>query len=342
MANLIPNGSFAGHADGWYAASAGCLLAYDAGSRSGGTGALSFQKSGAPAVGATAEIQFRPGGTLIALGGLTTIDVVAWMQGGTGNSCRFTVAFYDDAYGTNFIDIVNSTGAPTALATGTWVEVASRELAVPEGATHAHLIPRYTKTVLDVPCLIDDVYLGAVGGDDPPYAGATLPLVQRIGNGDFEASAAGWVGMWEVETIARTTTSPISGTGSLSVSTPGGGDGQGISTPMLGTGLPVIGDEALRLNFAIKGSGSLVAQVSYKDTGGTVNVWSGTLTGSTQVVSVDFVAPSVSYGATLSFIAADDQPVAFVLDDVEFGSPAEVGEPNFPTGGVIAYLGRGT
>lgn len=325
MANLINNGSFVGHADDWYAeTSAAIAPTFAAGTTRGVTGG-SLHHPGA------GRIQYRPGRAIVDLGGATTIDLVAYVKpvSGTGTA-QWDVRFFSNAYG-GANDNLQGPDPATATDSSVWTEVAWRDVAVPEGRTHA-LIRLHVSVESDV----DDVYVGAVDGDAAPYAAAAAVAIPAniIGNGGFAIDAAGWEGWSGSDVVVRDAT----GGGNLSVTTAGGSSGQGCNSPVYPLMYPVIPAEAVRLAFTIWGAGDIEAQLFYSGAAADV-VWSGTASETHVPVSMDAAVPAGATEAFVAFRTASDQAVTFHLDDVSFGLMPEASSGSLP--GALLALGFG-
>lgn len=321
--NLIRNGSFVGHADEWVIGFAGSEIDFEPNaSRSPGSGSLAVLKTGEQAVA-----RYRPGGAhAVSLNGIGTIDVVGYASttgDPTNTAAGFFLRFYADALAQTAVGSgvsIPADGDIPLTGAGTWDEVARRAIAVPEGATHFRIEANGSSS--DAPVLFDDVYVGAPGEDAPPYTGAQLvPFpANRVLNGEFEGGIDGWLGWWTTETLAHNTATPIAGSGSLSVTTPGGGDEQGAIYPA-NADLVVVPGEPLRLAVKVKGSGEIKVALYYGGAAPQATVWTGTLSGTPTTVSEDITVPVGAAFVGILVATTTDQAVTFVVDDVSLGTP---------------------
>lgn len=310
--NLIANGSFVSHADGWYPASHfGSAVHAAAGGRSDNGGAISTMS----------EVVYQPGSALVALAGATSLVVDAYVKASEVDTTgRVSLRFFSDQMGAVRIgsDVLVPVANFEPLVAGSWTRLTASDLAVPDGATHVSA--RLIHTAAVDPALWDDIYVGLSGGNTPPYAaGAAVPLSgNRIFNGTFEANSLGWNGWWGTEVIARTTVSPIAGVGSLSVTTDGEGSEQGaFYGGPYAPGTVVIPGETVTFAFTIDGDGAgdVKAQVAATD-GDPITVWTGTPTGTPTVVSEEVVIPGNVVMVLPLFITADETAITFRLDAV--------------------------
>lgn len=340
MANLIDNGSFVGHADGWWPESFGMdpVAHVDADTRSPGSGAMRLARGAA----GNAFVAWRPGGArLNALGAETEIDVVAYVRSDDPVTAQMQFSFRFDAEG---IAPGQAHQDSAELAGGAeWVELAVRGVAVPPGATHFTFVVGAFSNSGGVDAMVDDVYVGAAGGESAPYAGADVAGVPALrGAWDFEAATAAtfWSGWWGDETIARDAVDPIAGTASLSVATTGEGEEGAYWFWNFGFP-PVAPGETVPFAFTLRGSGTVRAALWM--TGDPFEVWSGALSGTPQRVSVDVEIPAGMWLASPLFqVDPADQEVEFWVDDVVLGTPpGDDAPPARPCPGLALRLGIG-
>lgn len=331
MANLIENGSFSsGDIAGWFAQQDTSVV-YE-------SGRIQLTVPGTPDAGLFGSAQFRPSGNLIALGALTVWDIVGTADPVASNDARFRITYFSGPDGTDdqFWDLHNT---PLIDLSGPGqIEFGERDLAIPEGATHAWINLQYRKDTTDAPLLVTDFYAGAVDGDNPPYASADVSLTNRIVGGDFESGIGGWVTWIGDETIEEESVDPITGSKSLLITTPGGMEDQGAWVSNTEDATPVVAGENLRFAFSIKrvsGSGEIKADLGWNG-GGSETQWSEVVTNDVQHVSVDLVAPVDTWGAYVAFLTVTDQIGAFVVDNVRLGSPDVIDEN--PPGGIMTAL----
>lgn len=320
--NLIRNGSFVGHADDWMPQNAP-LFGY--------TGAQTAQPgSGALACTAVAQhvCHYRPGGAwLVPLNGLTTLDLALSGKSASEWSVDLNVNFFDNALGLED-PMAGAIALSTTITSGAWEGDALRGQAVPVGATHVHILLLATPDVGTDPLYIDDVYVGAVGGDNAPYPPATRAAFphNRLPNGDLETGIDGWVYVQGEETLSHETAAPLAGTGSIKVVTVADYGGQGVNTAAAfeNRGVAVIAGETLQLSFLGKASSATAFVVIGEYEGlEAVELWTGTLGPSPATVSVDFVVPANASLMTPKIVTADEvvTVVTFWLDNVSLGTP---------------------
>lgn len=319
MANLIDNGSFVAHADGWYPNVFGDGVAWAASpSRSGG-GAIECDAS------AGSMVSYRPDGAYsVSLGGLTAIDCVAYARSAdTARRGRVRLEFFSDASCTSFVSgitVPDSTGV--ALDDAGWHEVAARGIAVPGGATRVlvSLAPAGTKGA--EPVVFADVYVGDVGGDGPPYPGAAISLGYRLPNGDFETVQTDYAVDNGTEVVTFDTVAPIAGTRSLKIVCAGADafDGVLIPTAAVAIGMVVIPGETLPWSFKLDGSGIAEVDVGITFQGATpadVSIYTGAPTGT---VAGEIAVPAGAWRASMWFWTTSADAGTFRIDDVLIGT----------------------
>lgn len=313
--NLISNGSFGSHIDGWFPSASGITLSYvGSGSRTGPGGVLSVNK----ATGA-ATTQFMPNGLPgISLGALTTIDAVAYVKSAnTLASCTVVVSFFDTPY-VNFVgDIGSETSIAVLAQAGSWSIVELRDIVVPVGATHA--IFRINITDMDgTAVLVDDVYFGEPDLDIPPYSASPFVWATNLVlNGNVEAGLPPWGSFSDGDTTLETI-APLAGTKSIKFVSANLGDQEGIVQPSIA----VPANTAMHLSFRAKGPADAQILVDHLQVSGqtTDQVWSGSFTETPTVYTADFTTPADSYGLYLDLVTEGQQQVTFWIDDVSLGT----------------------
>lgn len=307
--NLIQNGSFVSHADGWYPTLSFALTvpSFDA-------GAL-LMTAGPAATGA--QLVYRPGGVpVVALDGLTTLDAVGTVVSAQpGATASFNLVFYADALGTT---TVGSPQSWSGFADG--AGFALRDVAVPGGAAYVRIGLVGSSLGTGGACRWDDLYVGPVDGDSPPYPAVAVPLGNRIFNGTFETGIADWSNDGAA-VLSHETVAPLSGTGSLKVTCPGGGSAQGAYSSA-GPGHVVIPGETIRYRATLVGAVGIGALriYHYLDPGGTeVEIWTGTpSTNAASPTLIDETAV-IPAGKVLDYPSIDTvgtQTISFRVDDV--------------------------
>lgn len=324
--NLIGNGSFVDHAEGWYASNStsDVVVGYTAAdSRSAESGALSVAFNG------SFPVSYRPAAAFaIPLDDLETLDAVAYAKAGAADrTLQWNLVFYSGPFASSaeYVDQADVPATPTTLSTSEFTQCAEREIVVPVGATHIVVNLLIAGADTADPVLIDDVYLGPPLGDTAQPAVTFSGLTgNRIGNGDFETTLAGWQYSqdWGDETIERDTVAPITGTASLKVTTNGGGVESGTSyadNPRM----VVVPGETLRVSFRIKGAGALKARMVWAYTGPiqALTVWTGTATAEAQLVDEEITVPAGRHGAYFDVVTTEAAEVTFWLDDVIVETP---------------------
>lgn len=310
MANLISNGSFVGHADGWYPDFPSSTSSWAAGtSRSVESGCLSVARDNP-----NADIVWRPAGVpVVPLGALGTVDLVAYARTETADAdatAAVSVAFFDSATGATEVGL--ETGTFVGINHTTWTELALRDVVVPVGATHALVsVTRLSAAAPHATVLVDDVYFGAPDGDAAPYeAGPAIPLAtNRVVNGGFALGIAGWSAWWGDETLTLDT-------GRLKVDPTGTDPEQGVAGPP--HGIVVVPSETITISFEIEGTGAFEL---FTEFGGSpyASVWTGTVSG-VQTVAQDVVVPAAASGLGLIIATATADPDPFWLDNIAVGS----------------------
>lgn len=316
--NLVPDGSFVGTIEGWHSMINGSLLTYEDSETvvSDGSGSLALTKSG----GGTAQATFRPAGKNgVSLAGLTELDFVAYFKrSGDASDIFVGVDWYTTANGTPRVGSPHAVGSFAVQSS--WLGLAGRRIAIPEGAAYAQI---YLDATLASGAVIymDEIYLGAPFSPTSAAIDVALPA-NRIWNGDFESGISEWQGWYETEILTHDTAAPIAGAGSLKVETSAEGAGQGVQFPLNDNlGIPVNPGEAITVSFDIKGTGTLQATLVY---GGAADpqIWTDTISGTPQTVSVDITVPSGAYNAYLQFLTVNEEAATFTIDNVSFGAPA--------------------
>jgi hypothetical protein len=324
MVNLIGNGSFVGHAGGWFRASAtDFTVAYAAGeSVSEGSGALAVVRTGGAATART--LAYRPTGPrLIPLGGLTGIvpgDLR--VKGEAGATATLRMTFYDgpDPDTAAMSGGLDTVGVSTA-GVG-WSDPAGGVITIPEWATHVQVELACGMPTVGMPLYVDDIFTGVEADHTPPYPAVALPAFppNRIPNGTFEAGIGWWAVSDGSEVLTHETTAPIVGGGSLRVVCPEDWSGQGAMTQDFG----VAADETVYLGFKIRAEpGSEgVYEVGLFRLGAspqTATVWSGEVGSGATAVSVEIAPIATDAVARLFVTNGFSAPAEFVLDDVALG-----------------------
>lgn len=327
--NLVRNGSFVGHVGGWVGANDGVSVAFASGASRGlGSGSLAATVPANDGGSLPVKAAYRPGGRLVlALGALTAVDAVAYgLSDDPAATIALTVAFYGDADGCSFVSSVDSD--PTApLDDAAWTICQARNVPVPDGATHASLAVGFPTATGDQPVAIDDVYLGAVGGDAPPYPAANAVAFPANGlvGGDFEGGVAcPWGANWGSETLEADAVSPIAGTTSLKVTTLGNNQEEGVF--YAAPGMTVVEPElTVPFRFKAKGDGVVLdVWVGWRHPNSAQVVDTITLGAEPATYEYEIAAPVGKHLAVFGFWTSDDvsaQAAVFWLDDVSLGTP---------------------
>lgn len=322
--NLIDNGSILNDIGNWYldAGSVDSSIVFSAAqSRSIGSGSLAFT-AGAAFDG---RMAYRPGGSpddLIPLNGITTtVDFACWIKSADADIfVTPTIVFYNAAHG-----LLSSLGQSATelgpIDASSWAECSVRDFAVPVGATHCQVKLQATSLTPTGPVYIDDIYFGSADGDvEPyPYVGPVPISANRLFNGDFELATVMWTANNE-ETITRETVTPITGTASLKVITPGAGSGEGVWIRSGIGNMLIVPGETLRLSFIARGAGTFNVRLFGISTLGPF-----VLTEQSQIFMEDFIVPTEptpKFLSGLEFMTTTQQVVTFYLDDVSLGTPS--------------------
>jgi hypothetical protein len=308
MANLIANGSFVGHADGWFR---------DAGPAPAWTeGQLSVTPTGSN------QIAYRPGGRgAIPLGATDPLDAVIHAQSDDPAYVGWGIAFWPSADAVAGTQIGATATSETELAGGPApVECPLRGIDVPEGATHASVRVAVSSPT-GAPIVLTDAYLGTAAGDDPPYPTADpTPFPEnRLPNGDFATDVAGWWAFWDAEGIERADDAPLVAPWAMKITTVGSGEEGAIYRDPFGN-VVVVPGEPIRLAFRIAGAGTVKAVLDYSD-GADAEVWSGVLSGTPTVVAEDVVVPAGTWKVRPYLVTAVEAAVVFWVGDVSLGTP---------------------
>lgn len=313
--NLIRNGSFVGHADGWLPGNDTQTMGYNAASRSAGSGSLSLASADN-----SGNADYRPGGAFaISVEGNTHLDFIAYAKPSVADQVITLELLFmntsDGHPGTTFSTVNNAATTPL-LSDAAFTEVPLLNVEVPVGATHVRPRIKYTE---DIDYLIDDVYLGPPGQAAPPYPGAAaIPfLTNRILNGDFHVNLDGWH-HYGAEVFVRDTVAPIADVASLKVTTPGGSAFQGAFYVPQGS-VAVVGGETIRVQGKIKGAGTVRFNLWFGVE--EITAWEDALSASVTVIDEEIVVPAGAWYCDPSFMTPTDQAITFTIDDVSLGTP---------------------
>jgi hypothetical protein len=320
LSNLISNGSFVTHADGWYRHAGDETLAFAAGtSRNDGSGSLSVTH-GASDSGVAA---YRPGGApTIALRVTDTLDAIVFAQCATAEAIiGWEVTFYSEAAGLNQLGVAQGPATHPELAADTWTPIGIYGVPIPDGSTHVRVRITTSAAGEGEIVYLDDVFFGQL--ISAPFPVTVIPSGEnRVANGDFEDASSDTL-PWDkvqytgTELFVRSTSSPLAGTASLHVTLGGQVSNQGVYNAGGAAGPLAIPGEELTLSFLIKGSGTIEAVMDW--VGGATSesvVWTSTLTGALQTVSVTHTVPAGAFEVWPTFRTTTAAAAEFWLDSV--------------------------
>lgn len=321
FANMIRNGSFGDRADGWLWTANSAVATFAASpSRSVGTGCLSVM----PPAASTKQIIYRPRGlSVLPLGNRTVLDAVAYVKSDDETpTTRISLAFYSDTDGFDDAFLSSVESAEINPDSAVWTIIESRDVAVPLGAQSV----KFQITIVGASgasaILFDDLYMGAPGGDDPPYPVVSTPLpLNRILDGTFESGMRGWEANASGEVFELDASAPIVGTQSLKVTTEGNVADEGAWYHNAGRILVVAG-ESLRLTMQAKGSGTVYPFITFHDGFSIVNGDPVVLSASPVTITLDATVPANKDTATVGLITkTDPQAITYWIDEVSLANP---------------------
>jgi hypothetical protein len=320
LTNMIGNGSFVTHADGWYRHAGDETLAFAAGtSRNDGSGSLSVTH-GASDSGVAA---YRPGGApTIALRVTDTLDAIVFAQCATAEAIiGWEVTFYSEAAGLNQLGVAQGPATHPELAADTWTPIGIYGVPIPDGSTHVRVRITTSAAGEGEIVYLDDAFFGQL--ISAPLPVTVIPSGEnRVANGDFEDASADTL-PWDkvqytgTELFVRSTSAPLAGTASLHVTLGGQVSNQGVYNAGGAAGPICIPGETLTLAFLIKGTGTIEAVMDW--VGGATSesvVWTSTLTGALQTVSVTHTVPLGAYEVWPTFRTTTAAAAEFWLDSV--------------------------
>lgn len=308
--NLILNGSFLTHVDGWYPVENGQEITWDNGEMvvtATDVGRTNSRIAWSPS--AVETIAFPPDTDLV-------VSAVA-KSNEVDPTVRFFLTFLEtdifnvDASELN-ISIPDSSGEPIS---NVWTPIVGTILAdedlTPNTRVRIALVgPKNVR--------YDNIYIGPVGGNVPPYPDATVPpLGERVSNGTFETNILDWDGWSGGETRSRETIAPITGTGSLKCVTPGNDAGEGLYTP-IHNGFIVVPGESLRVRLKIVGIGAGDIKLVLYSASGETTIWEGapsTNVNSPTVIDETIVVPSTDNVVQTAILTSTMQATTFWVDD---------------------------
>lgn len=171
MANLIDNGSMVGNIDEWAynapGSGAGSSATHD-------TATLHFPSTGAIKCTGTRPIvvAYRFPSPLIAIGELSTADIVLWAYKDGASADTFGVfwEFYDHSNAEiGELLGLGDNASPAIAAAETWEQFALRDFAAPAESTHLLVYVVIDGGDAGDSVWFTDTYAGAPDGDNPPY-----------------------------------------------------------------------------------------------------------------------------------------------------------------------------
>lgn len=310
-ANLALNGSFVDHADGWFPYSSNTLVGHDTPTHSAdGSGAMKL----ASISGAATQLDavYLPHGVLTDISSAPTLDAVIYAKG--DGHLILSATTFDDVYGSHGWDVRDS--GSVALDPVNWTAVEVRNWTWSEGGAFVvpkvSFIPANGATSVE----LDDFYVGPPGQDAPPYAGASVALGNRVGNGDFESGIGGW-DTWDYgQTLDHDTATPISGSGSLVCACDGAYDDQYAYYSNYDLGIAARPGETVAVSFKVRGDGDLRADANWRLGGAITNLWTGSASATPSTVSFEATVPSDSVGLRLMIGPATQRASTFTIDDI--------------------------
>lgn len=312
--NLIHDGSFVNGIDGWYPTTEDTTLAHVSGTMTVDRGE-----------GSNFTVHYIPDGlATIPLNGITAVDFLfdAWCAEADSVLLVGQIRFWLDAFQLTSVGSATQVPSPSATTLSANPQTFGiRNCAVPDGATHIS-VSFIGQTTTGHPISLTNIFINETA---MPLTATAQPAIfpTRIGNGDFETDIEHWYGWASSETLSRETASPITGTGSLKVITPGGAASQGViytydQQPF------VLPGEDLQVGVTLRGAGTLKVQLWYNDGDDAIDVWTGTLSSTPTVIDQVVAMPPTEYVVPTSIliITTTDQAVTFYVDDVTLAASA--------------------